>query len=192
MKYHSSLYKHKSISLFLFVSYGWISCNFWLSLCIVFIKKICVSLPLSAPEVYCIYLKCFTDGPTGVWCVCRCACNYTEEAIITGRRLPRDSSSDVCEGTGHGRNLCKVNKNLFISSGRFATVFILTSLKRGRSQRGPCCAGDPSVFLWRRTQRIENTREGNSCNSTHEATAATNVVNMIQNHPGCSHINDFS
>lgn len=69
MKYHNSLYKHKSISLYLVCT---IPTGLVVTLvkCIVFIKEICVSLTLSARCVYCIYLTCFTDGPTGVWCVC--------------------------------------------------------------------------------------------------------------------------
>lgn len=64
----------------------------------VFIKEICVSLPLSAHYVYCM---CFTDGPTGVWCVCVCACNNAKEANIMGRRLLGHLSLEVCERTGH-------------------------------------------------------------------------------------------
>lgn len=70
----------------------------------VFIKEICVSLPLSAHYVYCMYLKCFTDGPTGVWCVCACACNNAKEANIMGRRLLGHLSLEVCERTGHGQS----------------------------------------------------------------------------------------
>lgn len=90
---------------------------------VLYLLKRFVFLSLFRPLTCTVYIfQCFTDGPTGVWCVRTCACNYTEEAIITGRRFPRHLSPDVCEGTGHGRNLCKVNKFFLFHQDAFAAV----------------------------------------------------------------------
>lgn len=104
-----------------------------------------------AHYVYCIYLMCFTDGPTGVWCVCACACNNAEEANIMGRRLLGHLSLKVCERTGHGLKfyLCKVNKFFLFHHGDLAPFFLF--LSRAFSDREPCCsvtkAGGLSIYI---------------------------------------------
>lgn len=72
----------------------------------------------------------------------------TQEAIITGRRLLQHLSPDVCEGTGHGRNLCKVNK-FFLFHQEALQLFYFNSFQVGRSQWEPCCTGE-LCLLWRR------------------------------------------
>lgn len=112
---------------------------------VLYLLKRFVFLSLFRPLTCTVYIfQCFTDGPTGVWCVCTCACNYTEEAIITGRRFPRHLSPDVCEGTGHGRNLCKVNKFFLFHQDAFAAVlfqgvFFVPSGREAGGRREPCC-----------------------------------------------------
>lgn len=76
----------------------------------------------------CIF-KCFTDGPTGVWCVCACACPNAKQANITGRSLRGHLSLEVRERTGHGQfYLCKVNKFfLFHQADSTLFSFVLSS-----------------------------------------------------------------
>lgn len=93
--------------------------------------------------MYCIYLKCFTDGPTGVWCVCACACNNAEEANIMGRRLLGHLSLNVCERTGHSPSFTfvkSINSFYFIRViWRCFSFFFFLFLSRQINDKEPCC-----------------------------------------------------